>query len=90
MKNKARYNGNRTHTYTVLPHVTILRKYAIDWKTLIIYWTELQKKLRFHPHLLRKSQETLTEIAKATNCVEFVAVHVRRTDYLQYIHRWCV
>lgn len=84
MKNKRKYKKNR---YTVLPQVAVLRKFAFEWKSLIANWAELHKLFHFHPHLLRKSQAMLTEIKKSTNCTEFVAVHVRRKDYLKYVTR---
>lgn len=68
-----------------MPRVTVIEEYSVEWKTLSVYWTELHKMLHFHPYLLRRSQKTLSEIANLTNCQEFVAVHVRRTDYIGHM-----
>jgi hypothetical protein len=67
--------------------VTVLRKYAFDWPSLLPLWPSLSKQLNFHPRLLSKSQEVLSTVAKKGNFAEFVAVHVRRTDYVKYVQR---
>jgi len=88
IEDRAQYEGNRTSRYTVLPKVTVLRKYAFDWQSLLPHWRELHHQLNFHPSILAKSQDVLSRIANMMNCTEFVAVHVRRTDYINYISRY--